>query len=100
MLSLMLLSVDTQSSAGSSTEAVEGQSIVAPTKVQELVQLLPAERHVSVAAELDASQLQDVEDLLSDLPQGSRLGQQVVQRPKAGGDGVGHRCPQHGKMMG
>lgn len=70
-----------------------------PTKVQELVQLLPAERHVSVAAKLDPSEPQDVEDLLPDLPQGSRMGQQVVQRPEAGGNGVGHRCPQDGKMM-
>lgn len=64
-----------------------------PTQVQELVQLLPAECHISVAAELDASELQDVEDLLPDQLQCGGMAQQVVQCPESGRDGVGHRCP-------
>lgn len=60
-LSLMLLSVVTCSLS----QALQfnpdlwrnGQT---PTKVQKLVQLLLAERHVSVAAEADAGELKDV----------------------------------------
>lgn len=69
------------------------------TQIQELVQEVSAEGHVCVGAELDAAELQLIEDLLTDRLQGIWVTHQVVHGPETGRDGVGHRCPQHGEVM-
>lgn len=96
----MLLSAD-RGSREASDQSLNAtwRGTATPTEVQEPVQLLSAEHHVSVAAELDAAELQDVEDLLPDGLQRRRVAHQVVQRPEGGGNSVGHRRPQDGEVM-
>lgn len=96
----MLLSVDRGSHEASDQSLnVTWRGMATPTQVQEPVQLLSAEHHISVTAELDAAELQDVEDLLPDRLQCRRVAHQVVQRPEGGGNSVGHRRPEDGEVM-
>lgn len=99
-LSLMLLSVNRESHEASNQSLnVTCRGMATPTQVQELIQLLSAEHHISVAAELDTAELQDVKDLLADRLQCRRVAHQVVQRPEGGGNSVGHRRPEDGEVM-
>lgn len=99
-LSLMLLSVDRGSHKASNRSLnVTWRGVATPTQVQQPVQLLSAEHHISVTAELDAAELQDVKDLLPDGLQRRRMAHQVVQRPERGGNSIGHRRPEDGEVM-
>lgn len=69
------------------------------TQVEEFVQQLSADRHVSVPAELHPIGSQDIVDLLTDDLQSLRVTHQVVHGPEGGRDRVPQRRPEDGKVM-
>lgn len=69
------------------------------TQIEEFVQLLSAELHVSVTAELDFAEPQDIVDLLTDDLQSLRVTHQVVHGPEGGRDSVPHSRPEDSKVM-
>lgn len=75
-LSLMAPSVDTRQVRWFTQHSLRAcWASDQPTQIQKLVQLLPADHHVSVAAELHLAEVEDVLDLLLDHLQGLRLAQ-------------------------
>lgn len=91
--------LETQAWNRQSPESSKSKRETACTQIKEFLQLLSAECHVSVTAEVHAAECQDVVELLADDLQSLRVTHQVVHGPEGGGSSVPHRCPEHSKMM-